>query len=172
MALQAQIGEARARDVRLTRREGRHPSLLQIDGQDHAASLHATGYAAEIRIDDRTERVWIAVEHDAVHIHAFGQAWRVEIVDSSERGAAGAEDADVHHAPMPGTVVALHVGAGDAVTPGEPLLVIESMKMQSEIVGWRDGVVKRTPLAVGDSFDRGAVLVALEPVTADGEPAP
>lgn len=170
MPFQAQVGHAPARDVRLTRREGRRPSLLQIDGQDHAVSLQATGDAALVRIDDRTERVWIAVEHDAVHIHAFGQAWRVEVVDSAMRAAAGAEEADVHHAPMPGVVVALHVGAGDAVAPGGPLLVIESMKMQSEIVAWRDGVVRRTPHAVGDTFDRGAVLVELEPIATDGKP--
>jgi biotin carboxyl carrier protein len=55
------------------------------------------------------------------------------------------------------------------VTVGQPLVVIESMKMQSEIVAWRDGVVERVHLQVGDTFDRGAGLVRLEAV--DGEAA-
>ena len=66
---------------------------------------------------------------------------------------------------MPGTVITVAVAPGDAVTTGQPLVVIESMKMQSEIVAWRDGVVERVHLRVGDTFDRGAGLVELEPVS-------
>jgi 3-methylcrotonyl-CoA carboxylase alpha subunit len=170
MELQIQIDAGTMHDVRLTRREGREPSLLQIDGHAHAASLRATGDAAEVCVDDRTERVWIAVERDAVFIHAFGQAWRLEVVNPAERGLSGADAADVYAAPMPGTVVTTTVRAGQAVTAGEPLLIIESMKMQSEIVAWRDGVVQRTPLRVGETFDRGAVLIEFAPVdpSADG----
>jgi len=63
---------------------------------------------------------------------------------------------------MPGTVQAVHVAAGDQVTAGQVLVVIESMKMQSEITAGRDGVVERVLVDVGDTFDRGAALVALE----------
>jgi biotin carboxyl carrier protein len=38
------------------------------------------------------------------------------------------------------------------------------MKMESEIVAWRDGVIERVHLRVGDTFDRGAGLVELEPL--------
>jgi acetyl/propionyl-CoA carboxylase alpha subunit len=167
VALQIQIDSGPVRDVQLTRKDGPHPSLLQIDGQAYAASLRSLGDAAEVRVDDRTERVWIAVQHDAVFIHAFGEHWRLEVGDSTERRAGGADGADVYAAPMPGTVVSTHVSTGQAITTGEPLLVIESMKLQNEIVAWRDGVVKRTPLGVGDTFDRGAVLVEFEPAGAE-----
>ena len=66
-------------------------------------------------------------------------------------------------APMPGTVINVAVAPGESVTTGQPLVVIESMKMQSEIVAWRDGTVERVHLDVGTTFDRGAALVALEP---------
>jgi biotin carboxyl carrier protein len=61
-------------------------------------------------------------------------------------------------------VITVAVEPGQAVTAGQPLVVIESMKMQSEIVAWRDGVVERIHLQVGDTFDRGAGLVELEPL--------
>jgi biotin carboxyl carrier protein len=67
---------------------------------------------------------------------------------------------------MPGTVVTIAVEPGQLVSTGQPLVVIESMKMQSEIVAWRDGVVERVLLRVGDTFDRGAGLVGLEPLMA------
>ena len=60
---------------------------------------------------------------------------------------------------MPGTVIAVAVDSGQAVGAGERLVVIESMKMQSEIVALRDGVVERVHVEVGDTFDRGAPLL-------------
>jgi 3-methylcrotonyl-CoA carboxylase alpha subunit len=62
---------------------------------------------------------------------------------------------------MPGVVIALHVEAGDGVAEGQPLVLIESMKMQTQIAAPRDGIVERVHLRVGDQFERGAVLVAL-----------
>jgi biotin carboxyl carrier protein len=64
---------------------------------------------------------------------------------------------------MPGTVITIAVRAGELVTIGQPLVVIESMKMLSEIVAWRDGIVDRVHLQVGDTFDRGAGLIGLAP---------
>ena len=64
---------------------------------------------------------------------------------------------------MPGTVIIVAVEAGQEVAQGEQLVVIESMKMQSEIVATRDGVVDKVFLAVGDTFERGAPLVSLAP---------
>lgn len=159
MSLQIQIEGDAPRDVALTRRDGDHAARLQIDGRVHAATLQSR----RLTVDGVTERVWVAVDHDVVYVHAFGQAWRLEVTDPAQRIGAGVDEADVYHAPMPGTVITAAVAPGTTVAAGDPLLIIESMKMQSEIIAWRDGIVQRTPLAVGDTFDRGAVLVELEP---------
>jgi biotin carboxyl carrier protein len=79
-------------------------------------------------------------------------------VEASLREGSGA---DAAVAPMPGVLVALSVAAGDEVTEGQVLAVIESMKMQTEIKAPRDGVVERAPLTVGESFGQGAPLVVL-----------
>src|SRR5581483_4475444 len=100
---------------------------------------------------------------DAIHVHAFGRAWTLAVVDPVERERRGHEGGDVSTAPMPGTVVAVHVGPGQAVEAGEALVVIESMKMESVIPAPRDGTVESVLVAVGDTFDRGAPLVRLEP---------
>ena len=85
-----------------------------------------------------------------------------------QRCHGGASD-DVATAPMPGTVITVAVEAGQEVAQGEQLVVIESMKMQSEIVAVRDGVVDKVFLAVGDTFDRGAPLVSLAPEAEEEE---
>jgi 3-methylcrotonyl-CoA carboxylase alpha subunit len=166
MALQIIIDDAAPRDVVLTRVEN-HYAPIWIDGKEHHALLRPVGRGYEVSVDDRTEPIWLVVDHDTVFIHAFGRAWRTEVIDPAERSAQSADQADVAMAPMPGTLITIAVEPGQAVTTGQPLVVIESMKMQSEIVAWRDGVVDRVHLQVGDTFDRGAGLVALTPLAAD-----
>ncbi len=134
-----------------------------IDGRPHRCSLHLAGDGYELRCDDRVERIWIAVQGDSVFVHAFGRAWELTVVDPVERLGAGADQADLATAPMPGMVVRVDVQTGDLVSLGQPLVVIESMKMQSEITASRDGLVERVFLDVGENFDRGAALVALAP---------
>lgn len=162
MSLQISIDDGQLRDVVLTRVEN-HYARIWIDGREHRALLRPVGRAYEISVDDRTEPIWLVVEHDTVYIHAFGRAWRTEVVDPAERSARDDDQTDLATAPMPGMVITVAVAVGEEVTLGQPLVVIESMKMQSEIVAWRDGIVDRVHLQVGDTFDRGAGLVGLTP---------
>jgi 3-methylcrotonyl-CoA carboxylase alpha subunit len=162
MALQISIEGGDLRDVALTRTDLEQASIW-IDGREHRALLRPKGGGYEVAVDDRTEPIWLVVHHDEVFIHAFGRAWRTEVVDPAERSAQQADAADVITAPMPGTVVTVAVAPGEQVESGQPLVVIESMKMQSELIAWRDGVVERVHLDVGDTFDRGAALVGLVP---------
>jgi acetyl/propionyl-CoA carboxylase alpha subunit len=163
--LQIAIDGARPRDVALTRNE--RDARIWIDGREHRARLEPAGPGYEVTLDERSERMWLVVDHDTVHIHAFGRAWRAEVIDPVERSLRSAEKADMLTAPMPGTVIKIAVQAGDAVTSGPPLVVIESKKMQNEFVAWRDGVVDRIHIAVGETFDRGAGLVGLVPEEVD-----
>ena len=136
---------------------------LWIDGREHRATFDPVGRCFDLQLDDRCERIYVAVDHDDAWVHAFGRAFAVQLIDPSERSRQAAEQADTVTAPMPGTVITVAVQPGEEVTTGQPLVVIESMKMQSEITAWRDGVIERIHVRPGDSFDRGAGLVALAP---------
>ena len=68
-------------------------------------------------------------------------------------------------APMPGKVLSVHVAAGDQVTAGQPLVIMEAMKMEHTITAPVDSVVGELRCAVGDQVDNGQVLVVLEEVT-------
>jgi biotin carboxyl carrier protein len=160
-AFEIAVDDGAARTVDVARHGDR--ATITIDGRDYEGSLRPAGDGYELTLEDRTEPMWIVVDADRIHLHAFGRSWTATLVDPVERAGPGAASGDVTLAPMPGTVVAMAVSAGDAVAKGQPLVVIESMKMQSELVAERDGVVRAVMLAVGDTFDRGAPLVALEP---------
>jgi biotin carboxyl carrier protein len=84
----------------------------------------------------------------------------VESVASEAALAAGG--ASRLEAPIPGKVVAVHVAAGDAVEAGQPLVVLEAMKMENELAAERAGTVAMVHVEPGQTVDSGTVLVDLE----------
>jgi 3-methylcrotonyl-CoA carboxylase alpha subunit len=67
-------------------------------------------------------------------------------------------------APMPGKVTAVYVLAGENVSEGQRLAVLEAMKMEHALVAPRDGVVAEVLAEPGDQIEAGAALVRLEEV--------
>lgn len=66
-------------------------------------------------------------------------------------------------APMPGLVVRVLVAAGQAVTPGQGLIVLEAMKMENELRAAAAGVVREVRVQPGAAVDKGQVLVEFTP---------
>ncbi|MEM7096000.1 MAG: biotin carboxylase N-terminal domain-containing protein [Actinomycetota bacterium] len=71
-------------------------------------------------------------------------------------------------APMPGKVLIVHVAEGDQVTAGQPLVVMEAMKMEHTISAPVDAVVSELRCAVGDQVDNGQVLIVLDDGSGEG----
>jgi 3-methylcrotonyl-CoA carboxylase alpha subunit len=66
--------------------------------------------------------------------------------------------------PLPGTIVAVHVAAGQQVTRGMPLITVEAMKMEHTLTAPYDGVVSSVAYGLKDRVQAGAVLVELTPL--------
>ena len=64
--------------------------------------------------------------------------------------------------PMPGKIVTVHVKEGDTVEKEQPLIVVESMKMQNDILSDVAGVVKKVHFAAGDQASFGEPLVEID----------
>jgi len=75
--------------------------------------------------------------------------------------SAGASDGAIL-SPMPGKVVSVSVKAGDTVTRGQTLLVLEAMKMEHALAAPFDGVVAELTAVAGGQVSEGVVLVRLE----------
>ena len=65
-------------------------------------------------------------------------------------------------APLPGKIIDLRVKAGDTVSKGQALLVLEAMKMEHTLAAPADGMVKSLRYAVGEQVPEGAELVEFE----------
>ena len=160
------VNSGPVRVVRLTRAVSQ--SHVEIAGRSLTATVNGTVLDGELSVDGVSTRVSAVVDRDTVLIHGFGRTWRVSVVDPAERALQAANQSDVAKAPMPGVVVSVFVAAGDTVTAGQSLMIIESMKMQTEIRSSRAGRVEQVAVRVGENFPLHAVLVKLVPTDEAG----
>jgi 3-methylcrotonyl-CoA carboxylase alpha subunit len=90
-----------------------------------------------------------------------GENWR--LIETDPLAAREGDDPGAGRltAPMPGRVTQLLVRVGDIVRRGEPLMIIEAMKMEHTVAAPVDGTVEAVRFAVGDLVEEGAELIAL-----------
>lgn len=102
-------------------------------------------------------------------VEAGGHHHGVEVVDEAlaralalSGGAGGKGGARTLKAPMPGLVVKVEVGEGDAVEPGQGLVIVEAMKMENELTATAAGRVARVAVQAGDAVEKDQVLLEFE----------
>jgi biotin carboxyl carrier protein len=78
------------------------------------------------------------------------------------RGSAPAHGERRVSAPMPGRIVRVLVRAGDAVAAGQPLVVVEAMKMENELKSPKAGRVREVSVGEGMSIEAGRLLVVVD----------
>ncbi len=93
----------------------------------------------------------------------FDAGWPFEVTSFAKLGTTGGTASDGSlRAPMPGKIVATPAKAGDVVVKGQPVIVLEAMKMEHALNAPFDGVVGEVAFAVGDQVTADAVLAVVE----------
>lgn len=97
-----------------------------------------------------------------------GELYAVEVLDerqqrlmSASSGFGAAQGEVTIRSPMPGLIIAVRVSEGEAVRKGQPLVVLESMKMENDIKAPRDGKVERIHVEKGQTVEQNKALVTL-----------
>jgi acetyl/propionyl-CoA carboxylase alpha subunit len=166
----ALILEEQSHSVALSRSaSGYRLHLDGRDGQEWPCRLHREDDGSFIlTLNDRSERIHAALHGDDIYIHLDGRSYHLRYRHPLDRLAEQLHGASEDNlcAPMPGSVIAVHASAGAAVTRGQIIMVIESMKMETALTAPRDGVVGKVCVTPGETFDRDAVLLSLAPLDA------
>lgn len=168
-------GENEPVEVRLGARDGSSGGLglVEIGGEDRefdAIETHAGG--GFLRLGGRIVPYHAARRGDALLLWIDGEQHRVEIVPRTARraggGAAGAGPGGDVTAPMPGTVLKILVSEGDAFEAHQPLVIMESMKMEMTLSSPAPGKVRKVGCTVGELVDLGATLISVDTAETDG----
>ncbi|MEO8560096.1 MAG: biotin/lipoyl-containing protein, partial [Rhodospirillales bacterium] len=104
--------------------------------------------------------------NEDIVLMAPGLNHRLRLVD--KRSSASIDEAPLGNmqSPMPGKVIDVKVKDGDTVRRGQPVMVLEAMKMEHTIAAPSDGTIKKVKFAVGELVDEAVELVEFEPAKA------
>ena len=131
---------------------GEVSGLLQMSAGEHGIELTFAG---------QRQRVQVYRQGEVAHVFLPQGATRITVIDALAHAGEAAVEGGRLSAPMPGKVVSFGVKAGDKVSKGQVLAVMEAMKMEHAIVAPGDGVVEELLYAPGDQVNEGAELLKL-----------
>jgi 3-methylcrotonyl-CoA carboxylase alpha subunit len=138
--------------------------VLDRDGatfrnDDHELEIVSMGSSEmEVRVDGRSYTVPYVMEGTTVSFAWDGDVWFADVADKGARAKARHRDHSTS-APMPGVVLKLLVKPGDSVSKGAPLVILEAMKMEHQIVAPGDGTVLAVHCSEGEMVQPGVELV-------------
>lgn len=156
--------DGRERKVRLEREGDRWTVHFEDDTPAVDVEIVALREdAAEVRVGDRTLWLPLFVRGETVEFSMDGELWRAQ-VETAAAGGRGRRQADHSmSAPMPGQVLKIFVETGDVVAKGDPLIVLEAMKMEHQIAAPYDGRVASIACRVGELVQPGVDLISVAP---------
>jgi 3-methylcrotonyl-CoA carboxylase alpha subunit len=135
---------------------------LAVGGGSWPFTTHALGADRhDVQLGDRRWTLAVYAEGERITVFAPEGTLALQEVDPIAHAGEGAAEGGRLTAPMPGKLVAFLAKAGEAVKAGQPLAVMEAMKMEHTIAAPRDGTVTELLYGVGDQVGEGAELLRL-----------
>jgi 3-methylcrotonyl-CoA carboxylase alpha subunit len=139
-------------------------TTLQLGEQRWSLQTRALGDDRhDVLLGDARHALTVYLRGDTFSVFAAHGAARVTQIDPLAQAGEHAGEAGRLTAPMPGKLISFLAQAGQAVKRGQPLAVLEAMKMEHTISAPRDGQVQELLFAAGDQVTEGAELLRLTP---------
>jgi biotin carboxyl carrier protein len=134
------------------------PDIKKLDEGYFHIIQNKKSYRAEVVRADLATKIFT--------IKINGRIYEVELKDRFDillekmgMNATGAGKVNSIKAPMPGLIIDLKIKPGDVVKQGDPLLILEAMKMENIIKAPGEGVVKSVKAKKGESVEKNQVLI-------------
>ena len=148
--------------------EGRYEITLEgekihVDAVKSGRTIYSiieAGRQYEAMVDERGAHGFdVLVSGRLFHLEAIDERSRLltATVHAAEAGKQTVE------AEMPGKVVKIVAAAGESVSQGQGVVIVEAMKMENEIPSPIDGVISELPVSEGQTVEAGGVLFIVEP---------
>jgi biotin carboxyl carrier protein len=141
--------------------EARHLDIVpDSDGRFHILHLGKSYHAELVEADPASRHFIVKID---------GVRFTINIADHYDRlvkelglSVGSSQKANIVKAPMPGLVLNLLVEPGQTVAKGDPLLILEAMKMENVLKAAGDGKVKSIHVQKGAAVEKGQLLLEME----------
>jgi 3-methylcrotonyl-CoA carboxylase alpha subunit len=153
------FGGQHAKAELTTLHDGSH--VLALGGEPATLAFRAHGDRLELQYGAQRTRALVYTDGETDHVFTPDGATQIVSLDLLAHAGEGADEAGRLTAPMPGKVVSFSVKAGDKVSKGQALAVMEAMKMEHTIAAPADGTVAELLYAPGDQVAEGAELLKI-----------
>ena len=136
---------------------GKAPVMIRYKEEEKPAGAPAGGGdgAYKVKLGDKTFNVKLDGDSAVVN----GKTYDFSVAKGKAKEASSTQADHVVKAQMPGAVVRVEVSEGDTVSEGDVLLVVEAMKMETEIKSQFNGTVAQVLVSQGDQVVAGGELV-------------
>jgi len=141
---------------------------VTVDGK-HCSVRRISATEFSVIAGERQIRVVAAAEGGAYSVIAGTyegtlsvESERDRLLRKYGRSTASSGTRSEIHAPMPAMVIRIDVAPGDTVRRGQPLIVLEAMKMENEILSPGEGCVKEVHARAGKSVEKGELLISFQ----------
>lgn len=155
-------------DIELVEKNGNNVKI-KLNGEivEIDATLTETGFCSILHNGHSYNAEVVNHDEGKYTITADFRRYEVELQSPRKKyirngGAADEEVQDCIKAPMPGKIIAVLVEKGSRVKKGDPLIIIEAMKMQSTYTASQDTVVESVEVAEGDSVLSDQLLITFK----------
>src|SRR5262245_13899978 len=140
---------------------------ILVDGREHLVDARGfDGFFYSLLIGERSYEVTVEENEDGYRVQLGTEAIQILRLDplrpARQKGGPGRRSATRIRSIMPGKVSRILVKPGDTVSEGQPLLVIEAMKMENEVSAPFAGKVASVPVEAGSTVEVGTELLILE----------
>ena len=134
---------------------------LVLDGQEHHVHAEQQGATMHMLVAERSYDAGLLLRDGSWEVDLLGTAHTVQVVDPRRKALrmTSAEGEGLLKSSMPGRVVEVLAQEGDQVSRGQPVLVLEAMKMENELKAPCDGTISKVYVSQGESVDSGASLL-------------
>lgn len=132
-----------------------------INGNDYEVEIKDfEGNQAQIEVNGTAYTVEV---HREIHRTKTPTLIRAHVPVSDKNKIEKREKGDAVPivAPLPGNIIEIFVSPGDVIKKGQPLLVMEAMKMENKILSEKEGVVESVRVSPGESVLQGDILIEL-----------
>ena len=166
MAIYEYLHNGKTVDVRIDGKNGKY-RVTMGDGEYELEACQLSQHLLSVLGSGGLTRAFVAEKNGTTYVHMGGRIFTFDdaaaVSDSRAGGKAGAGVAPgAITSQMPGNLIKVIVKEGETVKEGQPLVIVEAMKMENEIRSPSDGVVKAINFAVGDLVEAGVPIVELE----------